>query len=142
MKFHNVYLALSNKEAPPDDEWNSFLAHCLWEFKTKLKRYNRPDLAQDKLLLDDMMGNLMFEILKSIPRYDTERSTFKNYVDQIILNLIRRYFRDQKCRLLTTGIKSREVDLLDIKEDLRTEISPEARFTNTNLRRTYHCQNL
>lgn len=101
-KYDDIYLALLEKKDPPN--WNDFLTHCRSEIILKLKGYGYYQLAIDKYLVDDILQDTMLAICKSLQRYDKEKGTFKNYVDGIILNLIKNYIKlftnskEQLCR--------------------------------------------
>lgn len=95
-KYHEVYLALSNGIDPPENEWIQFLSHCETEFILKFKRFNRPDLAQNHHFIAEMVQNLMEQVWLCLKKenFNFKISTFKNYVDGIILNMVRQFFRD------------------------------------------------
>lgn len=95
-KYDAIYQALRSGSKPPPEIWDEFTGHCTSEFISKLKRYGHK--IDDFTIISDLVSDLMVKIMTNIKKgtFDPDRATFKNYVDGIILNMIKKYFEKQK----------------------------------------------
>lgn len=119
-RFWGVYQSLINKSdfPMPVDELTELKEHIRDELLQKFRYYGSPDLQRDVHLLEDLSHECYAEISESIGNFNTEFNTFKNWVDGLILNRVRAYFRLKKKRSLEIAMISEvndEGDLEDIE---------------------------
>jgi RNA polymerase sigma factor (sigma-70 family) len=101
-RFWGVYQSILNKStfSMPLDELTDLQDHIRNELLQKFRYYGSPDLQADVHLLEDLSHECYAEIAESIGNFNPEFNTFKNWIDGLILNRVRSYFRLKKNRSL------------------------------------------
>jgi RNA polymerase sigma factor (sigma-70 family) len=98
-RFWGIYQSLQQPKQFPmqSEELGEFIDHIKFEIKRKFKLYGSSELEKDIHLWENLIHESMAEICDSLVNYiPGEDTTFKNWVDGLVLNLVRAYFRNKK----------------------------------------------
>jgi len=98
LNFGNIYLALRDGTTPSEHEFDEFIDHIRSEITQKYKRYTGIWLANNDLLHEDLFQQALLEISGGIHKgnFNPEVNTFKNWLDGLVQNTIRKHFAHQK----------------------------------------------
>lgn len=101
-RFWGVYQSIINRTnfPMPPDELMELRDHIRDELLQKFRYYGSTDLQTDVHLLENLLHECYAEISESIGNFNPELNTFKNWIDGLILNIVRSYFRIKKKRSL------------------------------------------
>ncbi|WP_241716784.1 sigma-70 family RNA polymerase sigma factor [Sulfoacidibacillus ferrooxidans] len=96
--FFPIYVVLRDGTTPNEQEFNQFLYHIRLEVSQKYRGYTGSWLSNDNYLHEDLFQQALAEISSGIHKgnFNPEMSTFKNWVDGLVHNTIRKHFARQK----------------------------------------------
>jgi len=117
-RFWGVYQSIINKSdfPMPVDELTELKDHIRYELLQKFRYYGSSDLQRDVHLLEDLLHECYAEISESICNFNPDFNTFKNWVDGLILNRVRSYFRLKKKRSLEISMITEVNDEGDLED--------------------------
>jgi RNA polymerase sigma factor (sigma-70 family) len=95
-RFWGVYQSLMDKTRMPEDELDEFIEHVRFEVQHKVNFYGSTELQQDIHLLENLVQESFAEICESLHNFNPEQNTFKNWVDGLVMNVVKEYFRNKK----------------------------------------------
>jgi RNA polymerase sigma factor (sigma-70 family) len=92
----------------PEDEFDEFIEHVSFEVRHKMNLYGSTELQLDVHLLEDLIQQSFAEICDSLRNFNPEQNTFKNWIDGLVLNVVKAYFRNKKRKQsLDTSLEAR-----------------------------------
>jgi len=95
--FMGIYHAFLNKrEILNPKELPQFNRHIKIKLQWKFKQYERSDLCLDDELLKELTQICLAAILKNIGTYQPEIGTFIIWVNGVVQNVVRTYFKEMK----------------------------------------------
>jgi RNA polymerase sigma factor (sigma-70 family) len=117
-RFWGVYQSIINNAdfRMPVDELTDLRDHIRDELLQKFRYYGSSDLQTDVHLLEDLLHECYAEISESIGNFNPEINTFKNWIDGLILNRVRTYFRDRKKRSVEISMETQVNDEGDLED--------------------------
>lgn len=80
----------------PENELEEFIDHVGFEIRHKMMRYGSTELTNDVHLFENLVQESLAEICKGINNFNPDLGTFKNWIDGLILNVIKMYFRNKQ----------------------------------------------
>ncbi|QGG57839.1 RNA polymerase sigma factor [Paenibacillus sp. B01] len=86
-KYQPIYEALIAGKKPDESLWIELLSHCRFEVCRRIKFHNFGFLENEDDI-DRLVHDFGYAIARSIHRYDSERATFKTYINGIIDNMV------------------------------------------------------
>lgn len=121
-RFWSVYLAIRDKTDLLAVDFDPFVEHVRWELITKVQGYGA---TIDEFTTEELLHHIIAEVADGIAKanFDPKRNTFKNWVDGLVRNVVRKYFR---FRATPRGQQQSLDELMENDEGWgRTESSPE-----------------
>jgi RNA polymerase sigma factor (sigma-70 family) len=96
-RFHSIYEHLKNKEVTlRDKDLAEFIDYIKWGVTKRFQMYGSQDLKSDEHLLENTVQEVLARIWAGIQHYSPELSTFKNWIDGLINNVIKEHFRENR----------------------------------------------
>lgn len=91
-RFWNVYVAIRDKGDLRPEDWDPFITHVRWELRAKASGYGHSiNENTEEELLHHIIASVVDGIAKA--NFDPNRNTFKNWVDGVARNVVRKYLR-------------------------------------------------
>src|SRR5690606_30106230 len=87
-KYQPLYEAIKAGQDTDEKLWEELLSHCHCEVRSGIEAYNVPFLANEDTI-DRIVHDCGGTLAGAVHRYDSERATFKTYVNGIIDNMVK-----------------------------------------------------
>lgn len=120
-RFWGVYQSLLDKAAfsIPDEELSELREHVKNELFQKFRYYGSRELQTDLHLHENLIQECFAEICRCLANFKPDQNTFKNWVDGLILNVVKTYFRNKKLKQSLDVPMEAEVNVDNEEEENR-----------------------
>jgi len=118
-RFWGVYQSLMNKAtySMPEEELMDLRDHIKNELFQKFRFYGSRDLQTDIHLHENLIQECFAEICRCLVNFQPNLNTFKNWIDGLILNVVKTQFRIKQRKLSRDVSMATEVNVNDEGEE-------------------------